>query len=55
MSGTCSTYGRTEIGTKFWLVNAKEIGHLRDRELKGRITVTRILYADVILSGKCRQ
>jgi hypothetical protein len=54
MDWACSTHERRQVGTKFWLVNMKEIGHLRDIELNGRITVTRILYTDIILSGNCR-
>jgi len=37
---------------QFLLVNVKDIGHLRDVDINGRITVTKVLYTDIILSDK---
>jgi hypothetical protein len=38
MSGACSTYrGRAEVHTGFWWVNLREIEHLEDAVVDGRI------------------
>jgi hypothetical protein len=37
MGGACSTYGRREAYTGFWWGNLKEIDHLEDTDVDGRI------------------
>jgi hypothetical protein len=37
MGGTCSTYGRGEVHTKFWWGNLRKRDLLEDPDLDGRI------------------